>query len=250
MEDEHERRPRLLHRRDEQQLAPDLELEDQRIPGIQLDDEVLGPPSHAYYPNTSEPAGELLGRRLLDERGVEHLCSLYGRAHDELAQVLLDCLDLGQLGHDVFIPCLKTLVTTGGLRRLARLERRMALSQSIIAVGAHRSYLEACPLELGGKLRRLVQPHAVDLVCAPVMLADLPEADDPALHRPLLRVLLPLCEHRPILPNAEDLRRSAGRHLPGTEYIEDEDTAGDQRLEDAPEEWRQSAGILVEKVVE
>src|SRR5215208_675171 len=187
MEDEHERRPRLLHRRDEQQLAPDLELEDQRVPGIQLDDEVLGPPSHARYPNTSEPAGELPGRRLLYERGVEHLCTLYGRAHDELAQVLLDGLDLGQLGHDVFIPCPKTFVPTGGLRRLARLEHRAALSQGIIAVGTHRSYLEACPPELGGKLRRLVQPHAVDLVCPPVVIADLPEADDPALHRLLPR---------------------------------------------------------------
>src|SRR5918995_2424552 len=78
VEDEHHRRPRLLHRRDEQQLATDLELEDQCIPGVQLDDEGLGPSSRARDPDAIEPARELPGGGLLDERGVEHLGPFYG----------------------------------------------------------------------------------------------------------------------------------------------------------------------------
>src|SRR3712207_5357737 len=100
MEDEHQRRPRLLHRGHQQQLAPDLELEDEGVAGTELDDEVLGPAARPSYPDASKPAGELRGRsRLLDEGRVEHLGALDPRAHDQLAQILLYGLHLGQLRH-------------------------------------------------------------------------------------------------------------------------------------------------------
>src|SRR5215207_454468 len=250
MEDEQQRRPWLLHRRHEEELPTYLELEDERVSGVQLHDEVLCPPPRPRDPAAPEPAGELLGRRLLDERGIEHLGALDRRAHDELAQVLFYGLYLGELRHGVVIPRPGVSTPVAASGRLARLERRVALPQRIVAVGVQRPYPEAHIAELGGHLRRVVQPHAVYLVVAPVVLPHLPEADDPARHRPLLRVLLPLGEHRPIVPHAEAPRRGAGRHLPRAQDVEDEDAAGDQSLEDAPEERPQTAGLLVEQVVE
>src|SRR3712207_6780768 len=47
---------------------------------------------------------------------------------------------------------------------LARDERRVALRQEIAVVSAHRPDLEACPAKPARDLRRLVQPHAVDLL--------------------------------------------------------------------------------------
>src|SRR5918998_174734 len=99
MEDEHERRSRLLHRRHQEQLAPDLELEDERVARIELDDEVLGPAPRPRYPHTIETSDELPGRGLFYERAVQDSRGLDPRAHDELAQILPYGLHLGELRH-------------------------------------------------------------------------------------------------------------------------------------------------------
>jgi hypothetical protein len=62
---EHQRRPWLLDRGHEQELAPDLELEDERVPAIEFHDEVLGPPPGTRDTNAFQPADELFGRGLL-----------------------------------------------------------------------------------------------------------------------------------------------------------------------------------------
>src|SRR4051794_21913404 len=82
MQHEHQRRLRLLDRRHEQELAPDLELEYERVPAVELDDEVLGPTPRSRDGDTFEPADELLRRRLLHERGIQDLRALYLRADD------------------------------------------------------------------------------------------------------------------------------------------------------------------------
>src|SRR5918999_1434208 len=99
IQDEHERRLRLLDRRHEQELAPDLQLKYQRVSGAKLHDEVLGPPPRPCDTDALEPACELFGRRLLRERSVENSGPLYLRAGDQLAQVFFYGLDLWQLRH-------------------------------------------------------------------------------------------------------------------------------------------------------
>jgi hypothetical protein len=90
------------------------------------------------------------------------------------------------------------------------------------------------------------------LVIPPVALPCLPETHDPALHRTPLGILLPLGEYRPVLPHAEAPRPGPGRHLARTKHVEDEDTAGDERVVNTPEEAAKPLVFVlrVEKVVE
>src|ERR671920_1072282 len=67
IQDEHERGLRLLGGRHEQELATDLELEDQRIFRVELHDEMLGAPPPPRDADPFEPAYELFRRRPLHE---------------------------------------------------------------------------------------------------------------------------------------------------------------------------------------
>lgn len=60
---------------------------------------MLRPPPRARDPRAPQTAYELLDRGLLDEGGHQDLDLLDSRPHDEPAKVLLDRLDLGELGH-------------------------------------------------------------------------------------------------------------------------------------------------------
>src|SRR5918993_3490936 len=119
-------------------------------------------------------------------------------------------------------------------------------------VGWHRPNPEARPFEFCGQPRRVVESHAMHLLIPPVALPSLAEAHDPALHRSPLDVLLPLCEHSPVLTHAETPRPCTRRHLPRTEHVEDEDAAGDERVVNAPEKATKPPFLVlrVEKVVE
>ena len=213
---------------------PDLELEDQRVAGIELDDEVLGPPSRPRYPDTLQAGG----------RTPRSKAARRARGRAPPARSMVEPTTSSRRSSFMVSTsgssgmCIYTLSeaprSTGGLRRLAR-ERRVALSQGIIAVGAHRSYLEACPPELGGKLRRLVQPHAVDLVCPPVVSPTF-------LKLTIRRSIVPFSASSSL--SASTAQSSPTRKIcavaPGgparDRDVEDEDAAGSQRLEDAPEE--------------
>src|SRR5918998_4247477 len=104
----------------------------------------------------------------------------------------------------------------------------MSLRQWEISIRSHRPNPEAGPFEFCGKIRRVVQPHAVDFLVTPVVLSHFPETNDPALHRTPFDVLLPLGEHGPVLPHAETPGLAARRHLTRTKHVEDEDAAGEE----------------------
>src|SRR5215212_2792980 len=208
---------------------------------------MLGPAPRTRDPDAFEPAGELLRGGLLHERGVKDLRAHYLRADDESAQVLLYGLDFRQLGHGLFIPVFHVF-----LRRFPGGEGRVAFLERQIAVRMHRPNPEAGTLELRNQLRRIVQPHVMDLVGPPVVLSHLPKTDDASLHRSPFCIFLPFREHRPVLPHAETLRPRTERHLPRTEHVEDEDAARNQGIMYAPEDAAESQVLAlgVEEVVE
>src|SRR5215208_4078661 len=208
---------------------------------------MLGPTPCARDVDSFEPADELLRRRLLHERGIQDLRALYLGADDEPAQILLYGLDFRQLGHGLVIPIFHVFLRwfVGGEGRVAFFERE-------VAIKTHGPNLEAGPFELSGQLRRTVQPHAMDLVDPPVVFTHLPETDDASLHRAPLGILLPLGEHRPVLPHTETLRPRTRRQLPRTEHVEDENAARSQGVVDAPEDATEPQTLIlgVEEVVE
>src|SRR5215213_514688 len=120
---------------------------------------MLGPTPRTSDDNSFEPSDELLRRRLLYERGIQHLRALYLRAGDEPAQVLLYGLDFRQLGHGLVIPIFHVF-----LRRFLGSEGRVAFFEWQVAVRTHRPNPEASTFELRGQLRRIIQPHPMDLV--------------------------------------------------------------------------------------
>src|SRR5918999_567790 len=157
----------------------------------------------------------------------------------------------GNSGIRVFIPARRCPILPYSCR-FARDEGGVALRQLVPTVRSHRPNLEARLFEFCRHLRRFVEPHTMHLVISPVALPHLPETHDPALHRTPLGILLPLGEYRPVLPHAEAPRPGPGRHLARTKHVEDEDTAGDERVVNAPEEAAKPLLLVlrVEKVVE
>src|SRR5215213_7758690 len=162
---------------------------------------MLGPTPRTSDDNSFEPSDELLRRRLLHERGIQDLRALYLRSGDEPAQVFLYGLDFRQLGHGLVIPIFHVF-----LRWFLGGEGRVAFFEWQVAVRTHRPNPEASTFELRGQLRGIIQPHPMDLVDPPVTFTRLPETDDASLHRAPLCILLPLGEHRPVLPHTETLR--------------------------------------------
>src|SRR5215203_1736070 len=208
---------------------------------------MLGPTPRTSNDNTFEPSDELLRRGLLHERGIQDLSALYIRANEEPAQVFLYGLDFRKLGHGLVIPIFHVF-----LRRFLGSEGRVAFFERQITVSPHRPNQEAGTFELRDQLRRIVQPDAMDLVDPPVIFPHLPETDDAPLHSVPPGILLPLREHRPIVPHTETLRPRTRLHLPRTEHVEDEYAARSQGVVDAPEHATESQILVlgVEGVVE
>src|ERR687885_361381 len=82
---QHERSGGFLDRRYEEELAPDLELKDDRVPTVQLHDKMLRSPPCSGYGRASEPPRKFFGRDLFNEGGVEDAGFFYLGSHDELA---------------------------------------------------------------------------------------------------------------------------------------------------------------------